>query len=145
VNRNPADIFLYWNQFFNSNPTVMMIPFFIRYKEGLKRIDPSHVIRLESRGNYTNFVLTNNKIFTVRTTISAAMEKLREDIFIRINPATVVSVFFIDTIEKDHLTIGEKSFPIQKSYFESVVMHVNFFGPLPNGKSKRVRKKDAYL
>jgi DNA-binding LytR/AlgR family response regulator len=80
VNRNPADIFLYWNQFFNSNPTVMMIPFFIRYKEGLKRIDPSHVIRLESRGNYTNFVLTNNKIFTVRTTISAAMEKLREDI-----------------------------------------------------------------
>jgi DNA-binding LytR/AlgR family response regulator len=103
------------------------------------------VIRLESRGNYTNFVLTNNTIFTVRITISAAMEKLSEEIFIRINPATIVSVFYIDTIEKDHLTIGEKSFPIQKSYFESVLMHINSVGPIPNGKSKRVRKKDNYL
>lgn len=122
-----------------------MIPFFIRHKEGLKRIDPSHVIRLESRGNYTNFVLTNNTIFTVRITISAAMGKLSEEIFIRINPATIVSVFYIDTIEKDHLTIGEKSFPIQKSYFESVLMQINTVGPIPNGKSKRVRKKDNYL
>ena len=53
-------------------------------------------------------LLAKNIYYLVRTTLSGALKKLPKDTFVRINRSTVVSIYFIDQINRDHLIIEGK-------------------------------------
>jgi two-component system response regulator LytT len=104
----------------------MLKPFFVRYNKVLKRIDPEKVICLSTERNYTRIYLTDKIYYMVRTSLSAAVKKLPQDMFIRIDRSLVVSIYFIDDIARDHLILaGEESVNIGKQYYRTVIKRLN--------------------
>jgi DNA-binding LytR/AlgR family response regulator len=120
-----GDIFLNWNHFNPKHHNIMLLLFFVSYNRVLKRIDPAEVIGLFTEGNYTKVVLANSIYYMVRSTLAGAMKKLPPEMFIRIHRSTVVSIYFIDDIAKDHLIIAGESIPIGRQYYKTVISRLN--------------------
>ena len=103
----------------------MLKPFFIRQNKLLKKIQPEDVIGLSTEGNYTRIFLANKTFYMVRSTLSNALKKLPQDMFIKIHRSIVVSVYYIDDIEKDHLVIDGESLPIGRQFYQSFIDKLN--------------------
>ena len=100
----------------------MQVPFFVRLKNMvLKKINPEEVICLHTEGNYTKIFLINDIYYLIRSTLSGALKKLPKDNFIRINRSTVVSIYFINQINKDQMIVDGVAIPISKEYFASAL------------------------
>lgn len=103
----------------------MQKPFFVWLKKKLRSIDPEEVMVLATEKNYTKIYLSDDTHCMVRTTLTNALKKLPPDMFIRTHRAYAVSIFYINNIEKDALTIGEHPIPIAKRYYKSVIEQLN--------------------
>jgi DNA-binding LytR/AlgR family response regulator len=103
----------------------MQKPFFVWHKKKLISIRPEEVMVLSTEGNYTKIFLSNKTHCMVRSTLSGALKKLPPDMFIKTHRAYAVSIYYIDTISKDHLTIGEHPVPIAKQYYKAVIDQLN--------------------
>jgi DNA-binding LytR/AlgR family response regulator len=103
----------------------MLIPFFVWQNRVLKRIDPMQVKCLIAEGNYTKIYLSDKTHYMVRSTLSGALKKLPQDIFIRIHRSIIVSIYFINDIAKDHLIIGEYAYAIGRQYYRSTIKRLN--------------------
>jgi len=103
----------------------MQKPFFVWHKKVLISIRPEDVMCLSTEGNYTRIFLSNKTHCMVRSTLSGALKKLPPDMFIKTHRAYAVSVYFIGTIAKDHLTIGKEIIPIARQYYKSVINQLN--------------------
>ena|ERR1700676_4766223 len=107
----------------------MMDPFFIRTvikkEKVLKRVDPLQVARLSTVKNYTKIILTDETFYTVRTSLVNALKNFPPEMFIKIDRAEVVSIFYIDNIAKDHLIMNGKTVSIARSYYKYVVAGIN--------------------
>ncbi len=108
----------------------MLKPFFVWQNKVLKSIRPEEVMYLSTEGNYTEiYLLDAKKPYLVRSTLSGALKKLPPEIFIKTHRSFAVSVYFIDTIARDHLTIGkDKVIPIARQYSKSVIKQLNIIG-----------------
>jgi hypothetical protein len=106
-----------------------MEPFFVRTlandKMVLKRVDPMQVMGMSTKKNYTKIVLSDETVYIVRTSLASALKKLPSDMFIKIHRSTVVSIHFIDYIERDHLRLGGKPVPFNKQYYKSLTSRLN--------------------
>ena len=102
----------------------MLEPFFIRTdvkkEKVLKRVDPMQVARLRTVKNYTKIFLIDDTVYTVRTSLVNAMKNFPPEMFVKIDRAEVVSIFFIDEIAKDHLIMNGKTVSIARSYYKYV-------------------------
>jgi len=105
----------------------MLKPFFVWHNKVLKGVHPTDVVALSTEGNYTVIILSDKSSFMVRSTLSGALRKLPPEMFIKIHRSHVVSIDFIDTIDRDHLTvtIGKKPFPISRQYYRRVIKQLN--------------------
>jgi DNA-binding LytR/AlgR family response regulator len=107
----------------------MLEPFFIRTvvkkEKVLKRVDPMQVARLNAVKNYTKIFLIDDTVYTVRTSLVNALKNFPPEMFVKIDRAEVVSIFFIDEIAKDHLTIKGKPVSIARPYYKYVVAGIN--------------------
>jgi DNA-binding LytR/AlgR family response regulator len=107
----------------------MMEPFFIRTKvkeeSVLKKVDPMQVKRMVTKKNETKIYLINDKLYSVRTSLVKALKNFPPHMFVRIDRAEVVSVFYIDEIAKDHLMMNGIPVPIARSYYKYVVAGIN--------------------
>jgi DNA-binding LytR/AlgR family response regulator len=103
----------------------MLKPFFVRQNKKLKKINPEDVICLSTEGNYTRIYLADKTFYMVRSTLSGALKKLPPDIFIKIHRSIVASVYHIDSIDKDHLLVGDEPVPIAKQYYKSLIDRLN--------------------
>lgn len=107
----------------------MMKPFFVWQNKELKSIPAEEVMYLSTEGNYTEIYLLNaKKPYMVRSTLSGALKKLPPEIFMKTHRSFAVSVYFIDTIARDHLTIGKKPIPIARQYYKSLIRQLNIIG-----------------
>ena len=102
----------------------MLTPFFIRTEvkkeRVLKKVDPMQVTRLTTTKNETKFFLGEDKVYSVRTSLVKALKNFPPDMFVKIDRADVVSVFYIDEIAKDHLIMNGKTVSIARSYYKYV-------------------------
>ena len=80
---------------------------------------------LSIEGNYTRIYLADKSRYMVRSSLSGALKKLPPDMFIKIHRSVVVSVYYIDSIHKDHLLIGDEPIPIAKQYYKSLIDRLN--------------------
>ena len=103
----------------------MLKPFFVWQNKVLKSLKPEEVVCLVAEKNYTKIYLSNKTHCLVRSTLSGALKKLPPEIFIKIHRSCVVSIYFIDNIARDHLTIGKESLPIGRQYYRSIVKQLN--------------------
>lgn len=103
----------------------MLEPFFVWQNRTLKKIDPEQVMCLYTEGNYTRIFLANKTYFMVRSTLSSALKKLPPDLFIKVHRSFAASLFYIDTISRDHLVIGGDAIPIAKQYYKPLIGKLN--------------------
>ncbi|NII28392.1 LytTR family transcriptional regulator [Pseudoflavitalea sp. X16] len=103
----------------------MLKPFFVWQNKVLKRLKPEEVVCLVAEKNYTKIHLSNKTHCLVRSTLSGALTKLPPEIFIKIHRSCVVSIYFIDNIARDHLTISGEPLPIGRQYYRSVIKQLN--------------------
>jgi DNA-binding LytR/AlgR family response regulator len=107
----------------------MLDPFFIRTEvkkeRVLKKVDPMKVARLSTVKNYTTIFLIDGTAYAVRTSLVNALKNFPPGMFVKIDRAEVVSVFYIDNIAKDHLIMNGKTVSIARSYYKYVVAGIN--------------------
>jgi DNA-binding LytR/AlgR family response regulator len=103
----------------------MQKPFFVWQNKILKSVDPEDVMFLCTEGNYTRIVLSNNTYFMVRSALAGALKKLPPDMFVKTHRSFAASIYFIDNIARDHLTVGENSIPIARRYYKPVIDRLN--------------------
>ena len=103
----------------------MQKPFFVWQNKVLKNIKPEEVMCLYTEGNYTRIILSDKSDYMVRSSLSSALKKLPKDMFIKTHRSFAASIYFIDNIARDHLTVGENSIPIGKQYYGSVINQLN--------------------
>jgi DNA-binding LytR/AlgR family response regulator len=99
----------------------MLKPIFVRQNKTLKKIDPLDVMFICTEENYTRLFLADDTHYLIRSTMTRAMKKLPPDIFIRTERSYAVSVFYIDNIAKDHLTVSEHTIPISRQYYNNLI------------------------
>jgi len=103
----------------------MLKPFFVWQDKMLKKVHPEDVICLFTEKNYTKIFLSDKSYYMVRSTLSNALKKLPDDIFIKTHRSFAVSVLYIDSIYKDHLVVGDEPVPIARQYYKSVRNKLN--------------------
>ncbi|HUP13387.1 MAG TPA: LytTR family DNA-binding domain-containing protein [Niastella sp.] len=103
----------------------MHYPFFVWQNKKLKNVDPEDVMCLATEGNYTKIVLSDKSFFLVRSSLSTALKKLPPKMFIQTHRSFAASIFFIDNVARDHLTIGGEAIPIGKQYYSAVIKQLN--------------------
>jgi DNA-binding LytR/AlgR family response regulator len=89
------------------------------------RLDPLHVMFLETKGNYTKIVLSNETYFMVHASLSSILKKLPPDLFIKTHRSWAASILFIEIIEREQLTICNNSIPIARQYYKTVIEQLN--------------------
>jgi DNA-binding LytR/AlgR family response regulator len=100
---------------------MIIIPVFISQNKKLVNINPYDIAFLHAQNNYTKLYLTEQRTFTLRSTISTMMTKLPKDIFVQIHRSFAVSILHIDDIEKETLRVYEEILPIGKQYYEGLI------------------------
>jgi DNA-binding LytR/AlgR family response regulator len=103
----------------------MLKPFFVWQNKVLKSVNPADVVCLSTEGNYTRIFLSDKSYYMVRSTLSGTLRKLPPEMFIKIHRSFAVSIYFIDTIDRDHLTVGNDAIPIARQYYRQVIKQLN--------------------
>lgn len=100
----------------------MLTPIFVWKDRTLEKIHPELIVRLVTEKNYTKIYLVDvDTPYMVRSTLSNALKKLPEEIFIKTHRAYAVSILYINFIARDHLMVGSEIVPIAKQYYRSVM------------------------
>lgn len=103
----------------------MLPPFFVWQDKALIRIHPEEVMYLKTEGNYTRILLTNKGYCLVRSTLSRILKQLPRDMFIKTHRSYAVSMYYIDHLVRDHLTIEDEAVPIGKRYYDRVISRLS--------------------
>lgn len=103
----------------------MQEPFFVWQNKVLKNIGPEYVMCLVTEGNYTRIVLSDKSHYMVRSSLSAALKKLPPKMFIQTHRAYAASIYFIDNVARDHLTIAGEAIPIGRRFYSAVIKRLN--------------------
>jgi DNA-binding LytR/AlgR family response regulator len=108
----------------------MQKPFFVWQNKVLKSVSPQDVAILYTEGNYTKIVLSNDKHYMIRSSLSGVLKKLPPEMFIKTHRSFAVSIFYIKSLARDHLIIGEVSIPISRQYYKTVIEQLNVIGTM---------------
>lgn len=106
----------------------MFIPFFVRVDNMLHSIKPEDVVCLQMKENYLHIYLTNRKPLVVRSTLTDALSKLPDSIFIKTHRSFAVSILFMDKIERYNLVVGKKDIPIARNLYNHVLDQLVILG-----------------
>jgi two-component system response regulator LytT len=100
-------------------------PIFVWQNRKLIRVFPEDVVGLRIDENYTKIYINEESSITIRSTLTSALEKLPEDMFIRVHKKFAVSILYIESIANDHLIIGKEAIPIGRQYKKALLYKLN--------------------
>jgi hypothetical protein len=107
------------------NLIIMLKPFFVWQNKVLKSVNPQEVMCLSTEGNYTRIYLSDKSHYMVRSTLAGALKRLPPEMFIKTHRSFAASIYFIDNVARDHLTVGGEAIPIAKQYYNAVIEKLN--------------------
>jgi DNA-binding LytR/AlgR family response regulator len=93
---------------------------FIKSEKRIEKIELSDILYAESIGNYVS-ICTENKKIVAYLTMKSLESQLPIDDFIKIHQSYLVNSSKIIAIEGNEIKIGNKTFPISRSYRETVM------------------------
>jgi len=91
--------------------------FFIRYKKISTKIKFSIITVVTKEKNIVAIETSTNQLYFHESTIKETAQKLPSEYFIRINNATIINLNCVDKIQKNHVFIDSRVFPVSRSYF----------------------------
>lgn len=81
--------------------------------EGVKAVNAGDILYVESKKNYCDVYLVQDKVYTVRSALSEFEELLDKSDFFRIHSAYVINLEYVDRVpENGYVTVNGKSLPI---------------------------------
>lgn len=97
---------------------------FIRVDGKFVRLDLSHILYIESLGDYVTFV-TDTKKFTVHSTLKNIDDKIRNDNFLKVHRSFIVNLTKVVDIEEANLVIKDKVIPISRAHRPLLLKRIN--------------------
>jgi len=89
--------------------------FYIKSDNSIVKIRLDEILYMEADGNYVHIVAGNEK-FTVRLSLTQAMEKIHYSKLLRINRSMVVNVDAIQSFNKEQVMVAKHEISIGKNY-----------------------------
>ncbi len=88
---------------------------FLKTEFRLEKVSLSEILYIEGMGDYLRIVTPAKRIMTLQS-FKRMEELLPSNKFFRVHKSYIVAVEKIDTIEKGHIKISDKSIPISDTY-----------------------------
>ncbi len=106
--------------------TVLKDCIFIKNGTILQKVLFADILWIKSEGNYS-IIYTEQKKFAIRISLSRILERLPDDMFIRVHKRYSVQIALIDRIDTFYkeLYIGKNSIPIGRTYKEQLLTFLN--------------------
>jgi DNA-binding LytR/AlgR family response regulator len=98
--------------------------FYVKSGTNYERIDLNEVTHIESMGDYMS-IYTGHKRVVVNATMKDTEKKLAALNFFRIHRSYIINMDRIDSVEDNHVIIGEKSLPISRSTKKDFLQRLN--------------------
>jgi two-component system LytT family response regulator len=89
---------------------------FVKVDSHWQRLQLTDVRYVEGSGDYVAIHLTDNRKLLSLQTLTQMMARLPTNDFYRVHRSYIVNLNHVDTVEKDHLLIGDADITIGKSY-----------------------------
>ena len=100
--------------------------FFIKSNGQLIKMNVKDILWIEALGDYITIHTTENKKYTIHSTMKVIETKLPPDKFIRVHRSYIVSVDNISSIDDNVIVIGKQLIPVGAVYKENLTKHLNF-------------------
>jgi DNA-binding LytR/AlgR family response regulator len=97
---------------------------FVKVNGSRLRISVTEIHYIESKGDYVMIYL-ETKHYMVLQTLTSLEKTIKNPLFVRIHRSYIVNLAHVDTIEKDHLFIGNKDFTIGKTYRKALLSRLD--------------------
>lgn len=96
---------------------------FVRSEKRIEKVELKDILYIESLGNYVNICTAGRNIIAYLT-LKGIESQLPANEFIRIHQSYLVNFSKIDSIEGNHLKIGDKSLVISRNYKDELMQMV---------------------
>lgn len=96
---------------------------FVRSEKRIEKVELKDILYIESLGNYVNICTTGRNIIAYLT-LKGIESQLPANEFIKIHQSYLVNFSKIDSIEGNHLKIGDKSLVISRNYKDELMQMV---------------------
>lgn len=96
---------------------------FVRSEKRIEKVELKDILYIESLGNYVNICTTGRNIIAYLT-LKGIESQLPTNEFIKIHQSYLVNFSKIDSIEGNHLKIGDKSLVISRNYKDELMQMV---------------------
>jgi DNA-binding LytR/AlgR family response regulator len=116
---------------------------FFRRSGCLKRLSTDDIVIMEANDNYVK-IFSDEGVFTVRTTLDAALSRLPANQFLRASRTYAVGIEHIDSISKELLKVkGVKNdVPVSKQYYREILKQINIMdAEIPKKKNEKASLK----
>jgi len=97
---------------------------FVRANSVLTKIQLKEIIYIQALGDYVN-IFTNEKRYTVHSTLRGMEEKLAANKFYRLHRSYLVAVDHIDTVEDNTAYVGKHHLPIGEQFKKELLKKLN--------------------
>ncbi len=91
---------------------------FVRADFSLIKVPLADILYIEGLADYLKIIIKDRKTIVARMPMKDMMEKLPADIFIRVHRSFIVPFYRIEAVKGSTIYIGDKSFPIGRTYAE---------------------------
>lgn len=98
---------------------------FVKVDSHWIRLQLGDICYIEGCGDYIAIYLADNRKLLSLQTLTQMMDRLPSKDFFRIHRSTIVNLSHVDTVEKDHLLIGEADLTIGKSFRQAFFQLLN--------------------
>jgi DNA-binding LytR/AlgR family response regulator len=96
---------------------------FIKSGTGLHNVFINNILYIEGTGNYITIICSDKKIMTL-ISMSKMLNMLPKKQFYRVHKSYIISIKYVEKIERHQLTANKKNIPIgityRKEFFESI-------------------------
>ncbi|MGO3183893.1 MAG: LytR/AlgR family response regulator transcription factor [Aequorivita sp.] len=99
---------------------------FVKIDRKMHKIDFNNILWIESLSDYLK-IETNVGTKVIRENISTIEKKLPDSKFLRIHRSYIISLDKIDSYSNEEVIVENKSFPISRTYKESVIQKLKKF------------------
>ncbi|MCJ8272607.1 MAG: LytTR family DNA-binding domain-containing protein [Psychrosphaera sp.] len=89
---------------------------FVKVDSHFTRLQLTNIRYIEGSGDYVAIYLADNRKLLSLQTLTQMMARLPGNDFYRVHRSYIVNLNHVDTVEKDHLLIGDADITIGKSY-----------------------------
>lgn len=101
---------------------------FIKSQDYFQRIRFASMLYLEASGSYCNICLACGTRLTVSFTLSQVLQRLPEEMFVRVHRSFIVNMEYIDSYIGNLFYINGNAIPIGRSYRKDLLERLNILG-----------------